>query len=242
MLPARIGYQDVAAMIVRQPAVGESFRAHLIASPFGTIHAATFSFPQPVGTGIPVSAGHIALYTASSVTGVVAHALPTAPGIDLQTTSSRRNFPEINRALKGPRLVPRVRPDFDSPQPSTTDGPNSSPGLQPVGRPTPTAGAADEATAERTEATSATLAPDNADFAYFDPSGSEAVEPSLIDGNGATVQPARLYFGPYRWAARQRRWNLGGRDRPPYSSGENRKPRLPRRVLRRHSKCRATRP
>ena len=53
MLPARIGYQDLAALIARQPTVGESFRAHLIASPFGTIHAATFSFPQPVGTGLP---------------------------------------------------------------------------------------------------------------------------------------------------------------------------------------------
>jgi cell wall hydrolase len=197
MLPARIGYQDVAAMIARQPAVGESFRAHLIASPFGTIHAATFSFPQPVGTGIPVSAGlHIALYTASSdVTGALAEALPTTPSIDLQTTSSRRNFPEINRALKGPRLVPRVRPDFDSPQPSTTDGPNLVPGLQPVGRPAPTAGAADEVTADSTETTSATPAPDNADFAHFDPHGSETVEPPLIDGDGATVLVARLYFG-----------------------------------------------
>ncbi|HWN49160.1 MAG TPA: cell wall hydrolase [Xanthobacteraceae bacterium] len=197
MLPARIGYQDVAAMIARQPAVGESFRAHLIASPFGTIHAATFSFPQPVGTGIPAGAGlHVAAYAAGSdVTGALAHALPTAPGIDLQTTSSRRNFPEINRALKGPRLVPRVRPDFDSPQPSTTDGPNPAPGLQPVARPTPTAGAADEATTDSTETTSATPAPDNADFAYFDPSGSDAVESSLIDGDGATVQAARLYFG-----------------------------------------------
>ncbi len=196
-LPARIGYQDVAAMIASQPAVGESFRAHLIASPFGTIHAATFSFPQPVGTGIPAGADlHVAAYAAGSdVTGALAHALPTAPSIDLQTTSSRRNFPEINRALKGPRLVPRVRPDFDSPQPSTTDGPNPAPGLQPVGRPTPTAGAADEATTDSTETTSATPAPDNADFAYFDPSGSDAVEGSLIDGDGATVQAARLYFG-----------------------------------------------
>jgi hypothetical protein len=45
MLPVRTGCQDLAALIVRQPTAGESFRAHLIASPFGTIHAATFSFP-----------------------------------------------------------------------------------------------------------------------------------------------------------------------------------------------------
>src|SRR5262245_25009021 len=69
MLPARIGYQDVAAMIARQPAVSESLRAHLIASPFGTIHAATFSFPQPVGTGISTSVGpHVAAYVSGDVT------------------------------------------------------------------------------------------------------------------------------------------------------------------------------
>src|SRR5580693_5644590 len=69
LAPTRTAYPDVAAPapVAREPALGESFRAHLIASPFGTIHAATFSFPQPIGTGIPVSAGlHMALYTASS--------------------------------------------------------------------------------------------------------------------------------------------------------------------------------
>ena len=54
-LPAPIGYQDFAAFIARQPAVGEHLRKHLIASPFGTIHAATFSLPQPVGTGVPAT-------------------------------------------------------------------------------------------------------------------------------------------------------------------------------------------
>jgi spore germination cell wall hydrolase CwlJ-like protein len=189
MLPARIGYQDVAAMIARQPAVGESLRAHFIASPFGTIHAATFSFPQPVGTGIPTSIGlHVAAYVSSDVTSAVAHALPAAPNIDLQATSSRRNFPEISRALKGPRLVPRVRSNFDAPQPSTIDGSELHPEPQASGPPAPTTAATDEATADRTEAPNAALSPDDLDFAYFDPFDSESAEPPLF---GA----ARLYFG-----------------------------------------------
>ena len=49
-----IGYQDIAALMAQQAAAGERLRERLIASPFGTIHAATFSLPQPVGTQIPV--------------------------------------------------------------------------------------------------------------------------------------------------------------------------------------------
>jgi len=188
MLPARIGYQDVAAMIARQPAVGESFRAHLIASPFGTIHAATFSFTQPIGTGIPAGAGlHVAAYTSADVTGVPTRARPTAPNIDLEATSSRRNFPDINRALKGPRLMPRVRSDIDAPQPSTIDGPELRPEPQASGPPAPATAATDESTADRTEAPNAASSLDDADFAYFTPLDSENPEPPLFSA-------ARLYF------------------------------------------------
>ncbi len=53
LLPNSIGYQDLGALLARQPAVAQRARAHLIASPFGTIHAAMFSMPRPVGTAIP---------------------------------------------------------------------------------------------------------------------------------------------------------------------------------------------
>src|SRR5258707_14809980 len=53
LMPNSIGYQDLAALMARQPDVSQRARAHMMASPFGTIHAATFSFPQPVGTMIP---------------------------------------------------------------------------------------------------------------------------------------------------------------------------------------------
>src|SRR5258708_28821103 len=53
LMPDPIGYQDLASLMARQPDVSQRARAHMMASPFGTIHAATFSFPQPVGTLIP---------------------------------------------------------------------------------------------------------------------------------------------------------------------------------------------
>jgi len=175
ILPVRIGYQDVAALIARQPEVGESFRAHLIASPFGTIHAATFTFPQPVGTGIP--------------------APPAAANFDLRSPPSRRDFPEIDRAAKGPRLAPRIRPDFDAPQPSTIEGASPSGEPPPVGRPGPAAESGNEPTAEHTEATNAAPVPDDADLAYRDPPTAETGEPWLVDGEDASLRAARIYFG-----------------------------------------------
>src|SRR6476469_7081310 len=52
LMPTSVGYQDLAALIARQPAVTERWRAHLRNSAFSTIHA-TFSFPRPSGSSIP---------------------------------------------------------------------------------------------------------------------------------------------------------------------------------------------
>jgi hypothetical protein len=137
LLPARIGYQDMAVLIARQPSIGDSFGPHLVASPFGTIHAATFSLPQPVGTAMPTGGGyHLAAYETGDVTGSISRALLTAPDIDVPLAAPRRDFPEINRSLKGPRLVPQIPPDANAPEPG--DGnPDEPASLQPVRRPAP---------------------------------------------------------------------------------------------------------
>ena len=55
LLPTEVGYQDLVALIAREVAAGErgGMQKATIASPFGTIHPANLSFPQPVGTGVP---------------------------------------------------------------------------------------------------------------------------------------------------------------------------------------------
>ena len=53
LVPTPVAYQDLGALLARQPGVAARARAYLIASPFGTIHAAMFSLPRPVGTAIP---------------------------------------------------------------------------------------------------------------------------------------------------------------------------------------------
>jgi spore germination cell wall hydrolase CwlJ-like protein len=105
LTPTQVGYQDLAALMAQQPSVAARWREHLIASPFGTIHAATFSLPRPVGTSIPEppTIRLASLGTASDVTGSIA----------VNPYPARRPpqhvvFPEINRTNKGDRLVPSV--------------------------------------------------------------------------------------------------------------------------------------
>jgi len=191
------------AAIAGQPAARDSFRAHLMASPFGTIHMATFSFPQPVGTGIPSSPGvHMAAYEASSdsAAGSLPAPPPYPPPLLLphagagegRDARSHPGFPEIDRRLKGPRLARWVRPDVDSPQPSTTDKSSPSSGLQPAVPTATTAGATGEAAQNRPEPANANPAPHNGDFATL---ATETAEPWLLDGQDAPIRVARIYFG-----------------------------------------------
>jgi hypothetical protein len=103
LTPSQVGYQDLAALIAQQPAVAARWREHLIASPFGTIHAATFSLPRPVGTMIPESP---MVRLASLSTGDVTGSLGIAPQLPRRSPPPQVVFPQIDRTLKGDRLVP----------------------------------------------------------------------------------------------------------------------------------------
>src|SRR5688572_6597060 len=50
LLPSEVGYQDLVTLLAREVALERAAQQKSIASPFGTIHAATFTLPQPVGT------------------------------------------------------------------------------------------------------------------------------------------------------------------------------------------------
>jgi len=105
--PRQIGYQDLVALMARQAEVSQRARAHMLASPFGTIHAATFSLPQPVGTLIPkpptYQLASIVTYDPDS-SGILGRDL--AEGA-MQTHRPRLDFPVVNRRLKGDLLVAR---------------------------------------------------------------------------------------------------------------------------------------
>ena len=58
LMPTSVGYQDLAALLSQQPSFAQHVRDHLIASPFGTIEPATFSYGRPIGTSMPEPLGY----------------------------------------------------------------------------------------------------------------------------------------------------------------------------------------
>ena len=108
LTPTSAGYQDLGSLIVQQPQVAAHWREHLIASPFGTIHASMFSLPRPLGTGMPDPAGfRLAKFESrdGEITGTVRPvSLRQMPDPDPIV------FPEVDRSHKGDLLVPGARP------------------------------------------------------------------------------------------------------------------------------------
>jgi hypothetical protein len=103
LLPTQIGFQDLGALLVRQPGVMARAREHLIASPFGTIHAAMFSLPRPLGTAIPHPPLYaLANFDPANITGSIG-AQPLGDG------SAPLQFPTVDRKHKGNSLVARPR-------------------------------------------------------------------------------------------------------------------------------------
>jgi len=130
LIPRSMGYQDLAALMARQPEVSQRARAHMLASPFGTIHAATFSFPQPIGTLIPeppsvrlASIGAVDPEITGSfgrdLTGVPSSLSSGALGSTLHRP--RLDFPTVNRKLKGDLLARPRRPKEPPPAAGTRD-------------------------------------------------------------------------------------------------------------------------
>jgi hypothetical protein len=117
LLPSSIGFQDLGALLADQPAVAERARARLIASPFGTIHAAMFSMPRPVGTAIPPPPLYaLANFDPSDITASIgAQPLgdPTAP----------LRFPTVNRKTKRDSLLSRAREPMPPLPPVAVIGP-----------------------------------------------------------------------------------------------------------------------
>jgi spore germination cell wall hydrolase CwlJ-like protein len=98
-----IGFQDLGALLARQPAVAKRWQQHLIASPFGTIHAAMFSLPRPVGTSIPHPPIYaLANFDPADITGSIGRQLLGDPMAPIQ-------FPKANRKAKRDSLVARPR-------------------------------------------------------------------------------------------------------------------------------------
>lgn len=101
--PDQIGYQDLGALLARQPGVAKRWREHMIASPFGTIHAATFSMPRPIGTSIPHPPVYaLANFDPANIATSIGRQFLGDPGAPLR-------FPTVNRKDKSDSRLSRAR-------------------------------------------------------------------------------------------------------------------------------------
>jgi spore germination cell wall hydrolase CwlJ-like protein len=110
LVPTDVGPQDIAPRAAHASALPERPRASL-ASPFGTIHASTFSFPRPIGSEIPEPRIQLASLGAqrTDLTGSVGERI--VRGRRETASVAPVSFPTVNRALKGDLLGPRPQPD-----------------------------------------------------------------------------------------------------------------------------------
>ena len=214
LTPVRVGPQDLASLLARQPGVTERWREHLIASPFGTIHAATFSFPRPIGTAIPEAAGYRLASLGPDVTGSFA----TRAVFDPREPEPPQ-FPVIDRTRKGDRLVAQEReaepaPSAQTSEPARREAPavqgkyvlasaspvpddiSAAPDLHaPIAIDAPETIAPGGQPPAATEEPGAPPAQRDAAQAELDPSEQDSSPPSLGDEVSPTIRTARIYFG-----------------------------------------------
>src|SRR5580692_6169198 len=126
LMPTSIGYQDLAALLAQQPGVSQRWRDHLIASPFGTIEPATFSYGRPIGTSVPEPLGYQTVNF--DPTAVAANSWQIDAPLNA-TSAEPVEYPTVNRRLKGDR-----QPVLNT-TPVAPAAPEVLPQLQPVNAP-----------------------------------------------------------------------------------------------------------
>jgi len=117
LTPSAIGGQDLAALIARQPGAAERARNHVIASPFGTIHAANFTMPRPKSAAMPASLSYAlaGLDTSNAdITGSIRERMLRDVIVEEALVPVR--VPTVERRLKGDRLIASPIPEADQQQ------------------------------------------------------------------------------------------------------------------------------
>lgn len=111
--PTQIGYQDLAALLARQPGVAERLQQYLFASSRRMLQVASFNLPRPIGTQTP----ELALYRLASLDGQdidVTGSLSQHPLGRALRPPQTSDFPKVVRSSKGDRLPVRA-PDNAGP-------------------------------------------------------------------------------------------------------------------------------
>ncbi len=222
LLPTEIGYQDIAALLARQPGVTERWHKHAVASTFGTIHAATFTFPRPIGSSIPRAPG-VQLASLNNSAGDVTGSIARNPLGQVIRPPQPHEFPAVDRTAKGDRLS--LKGDrLPRPEPATTpalpDDEAAATPVTPANEPTEdlnvrreTASATGPLDPELEAALKSAPLPQyhaprgigsDARFQRDDAERDDAERDALPSKDPFSVQTAHLYFGHSSFG------NLGG--------------------------------
>jgi hypothetical protein len=123
LMPTSIGYQDLAALVAQQTGLSQNWREHMIASPFGTVEPAIFTYGRPVGTSIPEPLG-FQLASFDPDTADTNDWRIDAPLNAMASPPARAmvEYPTVNRRLKGDRQPVNATPE-------------TMPQLQPINAP-----------------------------------------------------------------------------------------------------------
>ncbi|HEV7599280.1 MAG TPA: cell wall hydrolase [Bradyrhizobium sp.] len=113
LIPNETGYQDIAALLARQPGVAERWQKRVFASAVASIQVATFSFGRPIGTSSRASAT-FQLASLDNQGIDITGSLTRNPIVQAPPRYQASDFPKVNRTLKGDRLA-NVTPEIAAP-------------------------------------------------------------------------------------------------------------------------------
>jgi spore germination cell wall hydrolase CwlJ-like protein len=103
LIPTEVGYQDIASLLARQPGVAERWQKRVF-SAASNIQLATYSFGRPIGTSAPQTATY--LLASLDNRGIdITGSLTRNPIAQPPQRYQAADFPEVDRTLKGDRLV-----------------------------------------------------------------------------------------------------------------------------------------
>ncbi|MBX6327748.1 MAG: cell wall hydrolase [Pseudolabrys sp.] len=103
LVPRQAAFQDLGALLAHQPGVARRAHQFVLNSPFGTIHAATFSMSRPLGTALPHPPVYaLANFDPLGISGPIGRQIFVDPDAPLQ-------FPRVNRRDKRDSLLHRPR-------------------------------------------------------------------------------------------------------------------------------------
>jgi spore germination cell wall hydrolase CwlJ-like protein len=123
LIPTEVGYQDIAALLARQPGVAERWQKRVFASAVSSIQVATFSFGRPIGTSSRDATFQLASLDNQGID--ITGSLTRNPMVQAPPRYQASDFPKVNRALKGDRLA-NVTPELPVPAAPSNEDPSTS--------------------------------------------------------------------------------------------------------------------